>query len=156
MKKVLFLITVIILVAVLLPFALSTNALVQEVTLSSGDSLTDALAQVADGGKIVIDGTVAVTKALGTHSKRVTITGGKLDFTGFSGDVHLGDHITFENIAMTFTENIRLYANGYQVTMGEGVTMANPIQIFGGKDGYIQTKEFVLNDIKEYIAGMTK
>ena len=29
-------------------------------------------------------------------------------------------------------------------------------EIFGGKDGYIQTKEFVLNDIKEYIAGMTK
>jgi dihydrofolate synthase/folylpolyglutamate synthase len=29
-------------------------------------------------------------------------------------------------------------------------------EIFGGKDGYIQTKEFVLNDIKEYIAEMTK
>ncbi|MBE6895189.1 MAG: NAD(P)-dependent oxidoreductase [Ruminococcaceae bacterium] len=29
-------------------------------------------------------------------------------------------------------------------------------EIFGGKDGYIQTKEFVLNDIKEFIAEMQK
>ena len=29
-------------------------------------------------------------------------------------------------------------------------------KIFGGKDGYIQTKEFVLKDIKEYIEQMTK
>ena len=29
-------------------------------------------------------------------------------------------------------------------------------EIFGGKNGYIQTKEFVLNDIREYIAQMTK
>ena len=29
-------------------------------------------------------------------------------------------------------------------------------EIFGGKDGYIQTKEFVLNDIREFIAEMTK
>ena len=29
-------------------------------------------------------------------------------------------------------------------------------EIFGGKDGYIQTKEFVLNDIREYIAEMQK
>lgn len=29
-------------------------------------------------------------------------------------------------------------------------------EIFGGKDGYIQTKEFVLADIKEFIAEMTK
>ena len=28
--------------------------------------------------------------------------------------------------------------------------------IFGGKDGYIQTKEFVLNDIKEFIAEVQK
>ena len=29
-------------------------------------------------------------------------------------------------------------------------------EIFGGKDGYIQTKEFVLNDIREFISEMTK
>ena len=135
MKKTLSLMIAIALVAVLLPLGLATNVLAQEVTLTSDGSLTDALAQVADGGRIVIDGTVAVTAALGTHNKTVTITGGELDFTGLSGDVHLGDHITFENITLTFMEDIRLYANGYQVTMGEGVTMVNPIQIFGGKDG---------------------
>lgn len=139
MKKALSLIMVIALVAVLLPLAFSTNVLAQEVTLSSGGSLTDALAQVADGGTIVVDGTVAVTTAPGTHGKTVTITGGTLDFTGYEGNLYLGDHITFENIAMNFRTDVdpvpAIFANGYQVKIGEGVTMPNPIRIFGGKNG---------------------
>ena len=139
MKKALSLIMVIALVAIILPFALSTNVLAQEVTLSSGDSLADALAQVADGGTIVVDGTVAVTAAPGTHGKTVTITGGELDFTGYEGNLYLGDHITFENITMTFQAGVSpapaIYANGYQVKIGNSVTMPNPVRIFGGKNG---------------------
>ena len=107
----------------------------QEVALSAGGSLSDALTRVADGGTIIVDGTVSVTTALGTHGKHVTITGGTLDFTGFTGNVHLGDHITFENVTLNFTQDIHLYANGYNVTVGESVSMPNPIKIFGGKDG---------------------
>ena len=106
-----------------------------EITLSADDSLADALEQIADGGTVRVDGTVAVTQALGAHNKTVTITGGTLDFTGISGNVQLGDHITFDNITLTFTENTQLYANGYKVTMGNGVTMTNPIKIFGGRNG---------------------
>ncbi len=135
MKRVISVIAAIALIVTCFVMGNVVHAESQKITLSEGGSLSDALTQVADGGKIVVDGTVAVTKALGTHGKTVTITGGTLDFTGFSGDVHLGDHITFENITLTFAENIRLYANGYQVTMGAGITMTNPIKIFGGKNG---------------------
>ena len=135
MKKVLSLMIALALVAGLLLFAFSTNVLAQEVTLSSGGSLSDALAQVADGGTIKVDGTVAVTAALGAHDKTVTVTGGALDFTGFSGNVQLGDHITFENITLNFEKDTQLYANGYRVKMGDGVAMPNPIKIFGGKKG---------------------
>ena len=106
MKKALSLMIAIALVAIILPFALSTNVLAQEVTLSSGGSLADALAQVADGGTIVVDGTVAVTAAPGTHGKTVTITGGTLDFTGYEGNLYLGDHITFENLTMNFRADV--------------------------------------------------
>lgn len=135
MKKVLSLMIAIALVAMILPFALSTNVLAQEVTLTSGGSLSEALTQVADGGRIVVDGTVAVTAALGTHGKTVTITGGELDLTGLTGDINLGDHITFENITLNFTDNAAVFACGYKVKIGEDVTMPNPIRIFAGKRG---------------------
>lgn len=135
MKKVISVATAIALMVVCFVIGNVVYAEGQEITLSAGGSLSNALAKVADGGTIVVDGTVAVTQALGIHNKTVNITGGTLDFTGFNGDVHLGDHITFENITLTFTENICLYANGYKVKMGAGVTMTNPIKIFGGKNG---------------------
>jgi len=135
MKKALSWIAAVALVAMVLPFVFSTNALAQEVTLTSGGSLNDALSQVADGGTIVVDGTVAVTSAPGTHGKTVTITGGELDLTGLTGDINLGDHITFDNITLNFADNAALFACGYKVKIGEDVTMPNPIRIFAGKRG---------------------
>ncbi len=135
MKRAISLAAVIALMVLCFSMETVVRAGTQEVTLSPGGSLADALDQVADGGTIQVNGTVAVTKVLGTHAKHITVTGGTLDFSGFTGDVHLGDHITFENITLTFVEDVRVYANGYAVTMGNGVTMPNPIQIFGGKDG---------------------
>lgn len=135
MKRAISLVIAVALTVICFVVGTVTYVNAQEVTLSAGGSLSDALMQVADGGRIVVDGTVAVTKAPGIHNKTVTVTGGTLDFTGLGGDVHLGDHITFENITLTFTENVCLYANGYKVKMGAGVTMTNPIKIFGGKNG---------------------
>ena len=135
MKKAVSLVIAIALTVVLFCVGTVTHAAIQKITVSPGDSLSDALAQVADGGTIEVDGTVAVTQTLGAHNKTVTVTGGTLDFTGFIGDVSLGDHITFDNITLTFTEDTCLYANGYKVTVGANVTMPNPIKIFGGKNG---------------------
>jgi len=139
MKKVIFFIMAIALVVICLPMGTVTHAASQEVTLSAGGSLADALTEVADGGTIKVEGTVAVTAAPGTHGKTVTITGGNLDFSGLSGNLSLGDHITFENITLTFAADRSpaqaIYANGYKVKIGEGVTMPNAIRIFGGKSG---------------------
>lgn len=141
MKKAVSLIVAMVLLIACLPLGIVTHAAAQEVTLSEGGSLADALAEVANGGTIKVDGTVAVTKALGTHKKTVTITGGTLDFSGFSGNLSLGDHITFENITLNFAESDEgssapaILCNGYKVKIGEGVEMPNPIRIFGGKNG---------------------
>jgi len=143
MKRVISFIAAMALLVICLPLETVTRAASPEVTLPEGGSLTDALAEVANGGTIKVEGTVAVTAAPGTHGKTVTITGGELDFTGLSGNLYLGDHITFKNITMTFKEGLSpapaIYANGYKVTIGEGVTMPTPIRIFGGKSGGITT-----------------
>lgn len=133
MKRVISVVAAIALTIICVLTGTVAHADVQEVTLSAGGSLSDALAQVADGGKIIVDGTVSVTTALGTHGKTVTITGGELDFTGLTGDINLGDHITFDNITLNFTDNTALFVCGYKVKIGEGVTMTNPIRIFAGK-----------------------
>lgn len=139
MKRAISLTIVIALAVVCFIMGTVAHAEAQEVTLSADGSLSDALTQVADGGTIVVDGTVAVTAAPGTHGKTVTITGGTLDFTGYEGNLYLGDHITFENITMNFRTDVSpapaIYANGYKVKIGEGVTMPNPVRIFGGKNG---------------------
>lgn len=139
MKKAISLVITIALMVICLAVGTVAHAASQEVTLSSGGSLSDALTQVADGGTIVVDGTVTVTAAPGIHGKTVTITGGNLDFSGLSGNLSLGDHITFENITLTFAADRSpaqaIYANGYKVKIGEGVTMPNAIRIFGGKSG---------------------
>ena len=133
MKRTISLVALIALMVICFSMGAVVHAEAQEITLTAGGSLADALAQIADGGTITVDGTVAVTAALGTHGKTVAITGGELDFTGLTGDINLGDHITFDNITLNFTESSYLYANGYQVKIGEGVTMPNPIRIFAGK-----------------------
>ena len=139
MRRAIYLIITMALMVICLPLMTVTHAASQVVTLSEGDSLADALAEVPDGGTIWVNGTVAVTDGLGTHGKTVAITGGTLDFTGYSGNVSLGDHITFDDITLTFKTDVSpvpaIYACGYKVKMGEGVIMPNPIRIFGGKSG---------------------
>ena len=134
MRRVICLIITMALMVVLLLLSTVASAASQVVTLSEGDSLADALAEVSDGGTIWVNGTVTVTDNLGTHGKTVVITGGTLDFSSL-GPVTLGDHITFDSIILTFKENSHLYANGYKVKIGSGVTLTNPIQIFGGANG---------------------
>ena len=139
MRKVVSLVLSIALIVAMFLLGTIAYAAPQEVTLLPGGSLSSALAEVADGGTIRVNGTVAVSANPGTHNKTVTITGGTLDFTGLSGNLSLGDHITFENITMSFAAAAEgkvppaIYANGYKLKIGEGVTMPNPIRVFGGK-----------------------
>lgn len=104
-----------------------------EVTLSAGGSLNAALASVDNGGTIRVSGTVSVSETLTAHNKTVTITGGELSFS--ASTVTLADNITFDNMTLTFPSGATVYAGGYKVTIGPGVTLTNAISIFGGKSG---------------------
>ena len=134
MKRILSLLVVFSIVLVWMPLGTVARAASQEVTLTSGESLANALAEVADGGTIRVSGTVAVTVSPGTHGKTVTITGGTLDFSSLS-TVTLGDHISFDNMTLTFASGSTLYAGGYKVKIGSGVILTNPITVYGGKNG---------------------
>ena len=122
--------TLSLLLALALLLAFPVGAAAAELT--AGDSLDAALAAAADGDTIRVSGTVTVG-ALSAHGKTVTVTGGTLEFT--QSTVTLGDHITFQNITLTFPEGATLYAGGCRVTIGNGVTLTNPITVYGGKNG---------------------
>ena len=97
-------------------------------------TLDKALTVVEDKGTISLQGTVAI-EAWNTHNKTATITGGTLDVTAMSTSVNIRDSITFENITWNVASGASVYANGYEVTMGENVSWSNEITLFGGGNG---------------------
>ncbi|MBE7085955.1 MAG: hypothetical protein E7366_02255 [Clostridiales bacterium] len=89
-----------------------------------------ALEQVPNGGTIVLQDTVSVGDWT-THGKAVTVTGGSLDATAFTS-FQIRDHVTFTDVALLVNAGEYICANGYSVVMGEGVTLSNAVDIYGG------------------------
>ena len=118
-------------------------------------TLYKAFSEVSDGGTIHIVGTVSVPAdfAWPSYGKAYSITGGTLDFTAMpqnpdrdaydrGADIFIGDDVHFHNITLNFHDpgtsgdtRDNLYAKGNKVTIGEGVTFNQRIQIFGGDRG---------------------
>ena len=89
-----------------------------------------ALEKVADGGTIVLQDTVALTEWT-VHKKTVTITGETLDATALSS-LQIYDNVTFTDINIVVNANEYICANGYTVVMGEGISLSNAVDIYGG------------------------
>lgn len=118
-------------------------------------TLYKAFSEVSDGGTIHIVGTVSVPAdfAWPSYGKAYSITGGTLDFTAMpqnpdrdaydrGADIFIGEDVHFHNITLNFHDpgtsgdtRDNLYAKGNKVTIGEGVTFNQRIQIFGGDRG---------------------
>ena len=94
-------------------------------------TLDKALTVIQDGDTIQLQGTVEIS-GWNTHNKTATITGGTLDVTAMSNAVDIKDSITFMNMTWNVTSGASVYANGYEVTMGENVSWSNEITLFGG------------------------
>lgn len=94
-------------------------------------TLDKALTAINNGDTIALQGTVAID-SWNAHNKTATITGGTLDVTAMTTAVHIKDAITFENMSWVVTSGASVYANGYEVTMGENVSWDNEITLFGG------------------------
>ena len=113
-------------------------------------TLDKALTEVGNGGTITLKDTIALNSWT-AHNKTVTITGGGLDVSGLpESDFNDGkgtkmrefvinDSVTFTNMSWTVATDLQtfIYANGYETTIGEGVSYSNDsIRLFGGgKEG---------------------
>lgn len=111
-------------------------------------TLTAALSIAGDGSVLVLTDMVSVPKnVVWCTEKRVTLTGknpvtgeitGGLDLTG-TISMRILSEAVFENMTLKTlaTSSIsetanKLFACGNRLVMGEGLTMTNPIDIFGG------------------------
>lgn len=97
-------------------------------------TLDKALTAVEDGGTIVLQDIVKVNEWT-AHGKSVTITGSGLDASGDKA-VEINDSVIFTNMHFVVDSDAYVYANGYETTVGTGVSWSNEIRIFGGgKEG---------------------
>ena len=120
-------------------------------------TLDKALTVAEDGATIALQGTVAID-SWSAHGKTATITGGTLDVTAMSDSVNINDSITFQNMTWNAASGASVYANGYEVTMGENVSWANEITLFGGGNGttVASTNLTVLSGVYVTIYGGTR
>ena len=91
-----------------------------------------AISQVENGGTIVLQDSVSVgtwTK----HNKTVTVTGGSLNATSVPS-LQIYDNVTFIDTNILVNANSYICANGYTVTMDEGVSLSNAVDVFAGGD----------------------
>lgn len=93
-------------------------------------TLDRALEKVADGGTIVLQNSIVID-GWSAHNKTVTITGDSLDATALSS-LQIYDNVTFSDIDILVNANEYICANGYTVVIGEGVSLSNVVDIYGG------------------------
>ena len=91
-----------------------------------------ALSQVEDGGTIVLQDSVSVGTWT-THNKTITVTGGSLNATS-APSLQIYDNVTFMDTNILVNANSYICANGYTVTMDEGVSLSNTVDVFAGGD----------------------
>ncbi len=91
-----------------------------------------AISQVENGGTIVLQDSVSVgtwTK----HNKTIIVTGGSLNATSVPS-LQIYDNVTFIDTNILVNANSYICANGYTVTMDEGVSLSNTVDVFAGGD----------------------
>ncbi len=133
-------------------------------------TLEKALIEVVDGGTIFLKDTITLNEWT-AHGKTVTVTGGGLnvsglpesDFNDGNGtkmrEIVINDSVTFTNISWVLDSTLEtfIYANGNQLTIGEGVSYSNDkVRLFGGgKEGTTvdSTNLIVLSGTYNYIYG---
>lgn len=107
------------------------------VTADNGASFCDlrtAFEVVADGGTVNIEGEYKVSafNELDSFGKKITLTGGTIDFSSLGTVILYGD-FTFDNITIVWNDGSSVYANGNNVSINENVTViGTPAAIYGG------------------------
>lgn len=102
-------------------------------------SIARAMVAVRDGGTIHIDGTILVPEGF-SFNKNVTIVGDNkatdvLDLSALSSQITLEANVCFDYVTLKFGSNYELYANGYELVVGENCATAGTVAVYGGAYG---------------------
>ena len=107
-------------------------------------TLEYAIEHVVDGGTIHITDTYAFASGekWPSHDKKVTVTGGTLDFSAKS-EIYIDGDVTFSAIELTLkgthnddtdTYNTAIFAEGHELVIKENVTFTNEQDVKDGKN----------------------
>ncbi len=139
MKKLIISITLTILLCVALITSLTLLTFGKTITVGQQEcdysSLTSPFlaAAMKDGDTLEIHGTVTAASLPANGTKNITITGDTLDLTEMGATITLNGNVTFEKININVADSATIYANGYKVIIGEGVTFNKTLSaIYGG------------------------
>ena len=115
-------VSAIILTAVLLSSFLIVLP-VSAATVTDAAGLGAALEAATGETVITLSGTVTPTSlSWPVAEANVTLTGGTLDLSGIA-TLHIGCHLTLENVSLILRNGGTIYANGYDFTVKESVTV---------------------------------
>ena len=97
------------------------------------NKLNSAIRKLNNGGNISIVGTCTVDDInLFSSEGLITISGGTLDLTGIS-QLNLNSNLKLENLTVKASDNLVIYANGYDFTVDDTVTFDGEIAaVYGG------------------------
>ena len=95
-------------------------------------TMDKALAEVVDGGTIVIQNTASLS-GWTKYNKSFSVTGGTWELV-WSNDIVINDSVNFYDVKLSVNSSVNVYANGNEVTIGENVvwTGASTIELHGG------------------------
>ena len=95
--------------------------------------MNSAIRKLNNGGNISIVGTCIVDDInLFSSEGLITISGGTLDLTGIS-QLNLNSNLKLENLTVKASDNLVIYANGYDFTVDDTVTFDGEIAaVYGG------------------------
>ena len=144
MKKLLLILTA----ALLLSHLLLAAPMAHAAEITDADALNTALAAAQGETAITLSGTVAPgSLTFPTGEASVTITGGTLDLSGITA-LNVGCDLTLESTALILRSGGVIYANGYDFTIKDTVTVTykdasgNAVEssnismtVYGGKNG---------------------
>lgn len=118
-------------------------------------TLDRAIEQVYEGGTVYITDTYTLDSKFtwAKHFKPIVISGGTLDATAVSA-LKMADDTTFSDITLNCKSGADIYANGYELKIGEDVIVSGKPYLYGGSTVTVKSTSMeIYSGSYQYIFG---